>query len=234
MTISWLLIFLGGLLGSGHCVGMCGGFVLTLGMIGSPRPLANLRRQTLYGLGRVFTYASAGAIAGYSGWRLEESLGSAIPMQAILCVVAGLMLLVQGSISAGLLPLSPPRWLGNSCLGPSLLGGLLRETRARSAFLGGVINGLLPCGLVYAYLALAASAGGPGFGMGIMAVFGLGTMPLMVLTGCSGSVLSVASRRRALQIAAACVVLTGVLTIARGIVFLGVTNVADPPCPLCP
>jgi hypothetical protein len=53
-------------------------------------------------------------------------------------------------------------------------------------FLGGVVNGLLPCGLVYAYLALAAGAGGSLRGALAMALFGLGTMPLLALVGCGG------------------------------------------------
>jgi sulfite exporter TauE/SafE len=232
MTIPWLLIFLGGLLGSGHCVGMCGGFVLTLGTLGGPAvsPLANLRRQVVYALGRIFTYSAAGAVVGYCGWWLERNLVSIINAQAILSILAGALLLLHGLTSAGVLRWPTYSAVGGGCASASLLGGLLRQTRARSVFLGGVINGLLPCGLVYSYLVLAASSGGMTLGLGIMAVFGLGTMPLMVLTGCGGSLLGIASRRRALQVAAWCVVLTGVFAIARGAYFVAA---GEPGCPWC-
>jgi sulfite exporter TauE/SafE len=115
-----------------------------------------------------------------------------------------------------------------------MCGSLLRAAQLRSVFLGGVINGLLPCGLVYAYLALAAGSGDMLRGAFTMACFGLGTLPLMVATGCSGSLLSCGRRRQLLRLAACCVILTGVLTVARGISFM---HIADPPtsqgCPLC-
>jgi sulfite exporter TauE/SafE len=111
-----------------------------------------------------------------------------------------------------------------------MFGSLLQATRLRSVFVGGVINGLLPCGLVYAYLALAAGAGSLLLGAATMLCFGLGTLPLMVLTGCGGTLLTASRRRRLLRAAAWCVLLTGVLTIARGLGFLQ----ADDPSPSCP
>ena len=93
------------------------------------------------------------------------------------------------------------------------------------------MNGLLPCGLVYAYLALAAGSGGVWHGWATMALFGLGTVPTMVLVGCGGSALSGTWRFRLFRIAAWCVVLTGVISVARGLGFL----VASAPaaCPGC-
>jgi sulfite exporter TauE/SafE len=228
-----LLIFLGGLLGSGHCVGMCGGFALALG---SARPglLSNLRRQLLYGLGRVFTYTAGGAAAGYAGWRLTASLRSLVNVQAWLCLAAGVLLVLQGLEAAGWFP-RRRAWAGQRpCLGPAFFAALLGSTRARSVFLGGLVNGLLPCGLVYAYLALAGSSGDLVRGAATMACFGLGTVPLLVLVGGGGSLLGVAFRRRILLAAAWCVVLTGVLTVGRGVSFLRVAGQPEEPaCPLC-
>jgi sulfite exporter TauE/SafE len=103
-----------------------------------------------------------------------------------------------------------------------------------NAFLAGVLTGFLPCGLVYAYVALAASAGALPAGAATMVLFGAGTAPLMILTGSGASLLSLAARRRVLHAAAWCVVLTGVLTISRGA--LSWQTRADSStnaCPLC-
>jgi sulfite exporter TauE/SafE len=233
MVTDWLLIFAGGLLGSSHCVGMCGGFVLALGGTGRS-PTANVLRQLAYGLGRVFTYATAGVAAGYGGGRLVAETRSLMNAQALLSIAAGLLLLVQGLSAAGVLR-PGVRSSGGACLGPGLFGSLLRETRLRSVFLGGVVNGLLPCGLVYAYLALAASSGSLWRGAATMALFGLGTMPLLVLLGsCGGSLLSLAGRRLLLRGAAWCVVATGVITLWRGLGCLPwFTGTLSEGCPMC-
>src|SRR6516225_1214777 len=125
---------------------MCGGFVLALG--GTGRRLgANVLRQTAYGLGRVFTYSAAGVVAGYAGGRLAAEKQTLVNAQALLSIVAGLLLLTQGLSATGVLgAVRGPA--GGACLGPGLFGSLLRATRLRSVFLGGVVNGLLPCGLV--------------------------------------------------------------------------------------
>ncbi len=226
---NWLLIFAGGLLGSAHCVGMCGGFVLALGGT-RPDMAANLRRQLAYGLGRIFTYTAGGAAAGFGGWRLAAQTQALVNVQAALSIAAGLLLAALGLAEAGVL--SWRRRGGGTCPGAGMFASLLRATRLRSVFLGGVVNGLLPCGLVYAYLALAASTGGLLLGGATMLCFGLGTLPLMVATGCGGTLLTAGRRRQVFRLAAWCVVLTGVLTLGRGIAFLRPVE-GSPSCPMC-
>ena len=228
------MVFLGGLLGSSHCIGMCGGFALALG---SNRfgLAANLARQVVYSLGRVFTYATFGLAAGYGGWRLATDHRGVVNVQAVLCILAGVLLILQGLHATGLLSRFSLFAGKGPCLLPGLFGSLLRQTRLASVFLGGVVNGLLPCGLVYAFVALAASSGTLWRGGLTMLLFGLGTLPVMALVGCGGQVLGVAARRHVLTIAAWCVVLTGVLSIVRGLGFLPFfTTAAEPSCPLCP
>lgn len=231
--MDWLLIFTNGFLGSSHCVGMCGGFALALGT-NSASVAVNGGRQVLYSLGRIFTYACGGAMAGFLGQLLLVSLPTIVRVQAVLAILAGILLIFQGLSAAGALPWWSRGTSGGSCLAPSLFAGLLRDTRRRSVFLAGVVNGLLPCGLVYAHLALAASAHDMLDGSAIMAVFGLGTIPIMVAVSCSGSFLGHALRSRILRVAAWCVVLTGIISIARGLGFLPEFNPTDmPACPMC-
>ncbi|HVC94017.1 MAG TPA: sulfite exporter TauE/SafE family protein [Pirellulales bacterium] len=224
-----LLIFFGGLLGSSHCVGMCGGFALAIGS-GTRSLRANLVRQLVYGFGRIFTYSAGGGAVGYGGWRLARDLPPVVHAQAALCLVAGALMLFQGLKSAGVLGRLLPVKHRGACLTPGLFAGILSARTELHVFLAGMLNGLLPCGLVYAYLALATSTGNMLTGLTQMAMFGLGTVPIMVLTGCGASLLSLAGRRRLLRMAAWCVVLTGALSIARGYEFL-VAPVGS--CPGC-
>ena len=225
-----LMIFAGGLLGSAHCIGMCGGFVLTLGSA-QRTWTANLGRQLIYATGRIGTYALAGAVVGYGGWRLGHDMSALVNVQAILAIGAGVLLVVEGIFSTGLLRRP---WSGaKMCPGAGALAGLLRAPHAGSVFAAGVFNGLLPCGLVYAYLALAASAGSVGRGAGVMLLVGLGTVPLLALTGLGGALLNLAQRRRLFQAAAWCMILTGALSLARGWQFLHLTSDATPACIFC-
>ncbi len=244
------LVFLGGLLGSAHCVGMCGGFAL---LIGAParRWSANLARQLVYSCGRIFTYCAFGGVVGYGGLRLAQGLGELVNIQATISIVAGVLLVAQGLMSTGMLQyarhyLRPagathgiavgqvPGGAGMGCLMGGLVGAFLRDARWSHAFLAGVFTGLLPCGLVYAYVALAASTSDLFSGMATMAAFGAGTVPLMVLAGSGSALFSLAGRRRLLMLAAWCVVLTGLLSIARGVGFLELPPGSPPTdCPLC-
>jgi uncharacterized protein len=229
----WLLILMGGLLGSSHCIGMCGGFALLLGA--HRRGLAvNLGRQVVYSLGRIFTYSVAGALAGYGGWRLTRGPWSPVTGQALLALAAGILLIVEGLSAGGFLPRLRQVSRQPALCGAASLAALLNSPCLHHVFLGGLANGLLPCGLVYAYLALAAGSGHWLGGLATMACFGLGTLPMMVLIGCGGSLLSLGSRRHLFRLAAACVVAMGLLSVVRGMAFLEYSSAPDnASCPYC-
>ncbi len=224
------LIVAGGLLGSSHCVGMCGGFALAIGaQAGGWR--ANLIRQAVYTLGRLATYTLAGAMAGYAGLRLADGLSNFVPTQAILALVAGIFLIAQGLFATGLI--GRRVGAGAVCLLPRLFGSFLGGPSKTNLFIAGVLTGLLPCGLVYAFLALASSTEDMLAGALRMALFGLGTAPLMMLTGLGGSVLKLALRRRVLAAAGWCVVLAGVFSVWRGVGFLRAASENHANCPFC-
>ena len=243
------LVFLGGLLGSAHCVGMCGGFAVLLGG-GARSAGGNLARQCVYSLGRIFTYAVLGAAVGYVGLRLAAGLPQVVYAQAALGLLAGTLLVVVGLAAAGAIPrglfesarrlvgLESKRHAmstsGPACLAGGILGAYLRAPGWGNVFLAGVFTGFLPCGLVYGFLALAGSTASLTSGAATMAVFGMGTVPLMVLAGSGASLLSMVTRQRLLRLAAWCVVLTGVISLARGVMALDrETPAVEPPCPMC-
>ena len=215
------LVFISGMLGSAHCLGMCGPIALALGV-----PAAGVRknvlRQIAFSCGRIFTYAALGACGGYGGWKVANLSVGPIPVPALLAVAAGALLIVQGVASLGGWNWSGPA-MGSAtgsagpCLGGSLFASLLRMPGWSGVFLAGLFTGALPCGLVYGFLAMAAATGSLWVGMATMIAFGLGTTPLMLGVGCGGLLLSQLSRVKVLRIAACCVVLTGVICLARGV-----------------
>lgn len=228
------LLLVGGLLGSGHCVGMCGAFAVAIGWDAS-RPSVNLVRQSVYSLGRCCTYAFLGATAGFGGQWLQQRLGTLTSLQSVLSLVAATVLILMGLATSGLLP-SSDRWLQKLAACPAVgqFRTLLKSKRLANVFVAGLATGFLPCGLVYGVLALALSSGSLLQGAGMMAAFGLGTVPLMLVVGLSGSTLSLDWRKRLLRVAAVCLVGAGVLTGARGLADL--TSSADdgpPDCPFC-
>lgn len=229
----WWLVMLGGLLGSAHCVGMCGGFAAIVGLrTGSL--LGNLRAQFLYSAGRLMTYGTLGAIAGFAGRRITDNLPQIMNVPAALCLVAGAFLIREGLLASGVLRQAATRNPNAGCLLTPLFSTILRTPGARNTFLAGMATGVLPCGLVYAFLSLAASTSDLMHGMVTMLAFGAGTIPLMVVTGCGASLLSLSARQRLWKAAAWSVVLTGLLTVCRGWSFLRYPSDSSPvKCPFC-
>ena len=180
------LIFLAGIAASWHCVGMCGGFACALS--GGCGRADAARRQLLYNAGRVTTYCFLGAVAGALTAGLCTSTPGAPPLEAaqrVLAIVSGLLIMLIGARLLGLL--AGPRLTQTIGLGGELLTKALRDLgRAREplaplAF--GIVNGFLPCPVVYGFLAQAAASGDAVPGMAVMAAFGLGTFPAMLLMG---------------------------------------------------
>ncbi len=94
----------------------------------------------------------------------------------------------------------------------------LLATRSRAAPIGlGVFNGFLPCPLVYAFAAQAASTAAPLAGFLVMLAFGLGTFPAMLMMGGVGRLLAPAWRQRGVWLAGSCILLLGLITLGRGV-----------------
>ncbi|MGY3090148.1 sulfite exporter TauE/SafE [Hymenobacter sp. UYAg731] len=177
--------FLFGLLGSFHCVGMCGAIALALpgGADAATAPLRYAGGRLLYNLGRVTTYATLGAGAGLIGQGLRLA-----GVQQGLSIASGVLILLLVAVPeryarrlAVVLGLNQPlAWVKNT------LGRLFQRPTLPALYATGVLNGLLPCGLVYLALAGALSAPGVAGAAAYMACFGLGTLPLMFGLSLSG------------------------------------------------
>ena len=170
-----------GLLGGVHCAGMCGGIAASLSAASRGPALA---RQLAFNLGRIGSYAAAGALAGALG----SAMTSAPVMDArvALLVVANVFMVLIGLYVAG--------WGGGVVRMEALGRGLWRrieplrrrffpiDTTAR-ALGAGAVWGWVPCGLVYGMLVLAIASGSAAGGALVMAAFGLGTLPSVLVTG---------------------------------------------------
>ncbi|WP_374326752.1 sulfite exporter TauE/SafE family protein [Azonexus sp.] len=177
----FLALFLVGLLGGAHCVGMCGGIVGALAM-GSP---ARWSMHLAYNGGRILSYGLAGALAGALG-AAGLGLEGQVPARLILYLFANLMLIALGFYLIGATQaLAFTERLGQSLwrrLQP-LTRRFLPATRVSQAFPLGMLWGWLPCGLVYSALASALSAGSAQRGALLMLAFGAGTLPNLLLAG---------------------------------------------------
>lgn len=200
---------LAGLLGSAHCVGMCGGFVALLG-VGSERSVAP--RQAAYFAGKTLTYSAFGAIAGGAGHSLAEAFGA---FGGTVGLGLGVLMVVAGLAVCGVSwgrRTSGGRFA--ACLGP-VVGRLVASERRGAVVALGAVNGLLPCGLVYGMLAVAATSGGAARGALVMAVFGLATVPALAVVGVLGARMRPERRVWMQRLAGVLVVAMGLLTVAR-------------------
>ncbi len=194
----YLALFLVGLLGGTHCVGMCGGIVGALSM-GAP---ARWSMLLAYNAGRIFSYSVAGAIAGALG---AASLGleGQVPARLILYFFANLMLIALGLYLLGVTrALAFTERAGQNLwrVFQPMTKRFLPARRVGQAFPLGLLWGWLPCGLVYSALASSLSAGSPERGALMMLAFGLGTLPNLLLAGIVLARLNEFVRRPAVRI----------------------------------
>jgi hypothetical protein len=179
-----LSLFLVGLLGGTHCVGMCGGIVTAISLQ-LPSQGTRFSFHFAYNTGRILSYGIAGGLAGAVG-ASTLLLENFWPIQQGLYVLANLMLIALGLYLAGL-------WQAVTQI--ERLGGALWQLlqpisrhflpvrNPAQAFLLGVLWGWLPCGLVYSALITALASGNAASGALTMLAFGLGTLPNLLAMG---------------------------------------------------
>lgn len=207
--------FVLGLLGSTHCIGMCGGISAALAFALGPGT-SSVRRYLLlggYNAGRIFGYALLGAVfAGVAG-----GIAGSDGMRA-LRIVAGLLLILMGCSLAGWFnALALLERAGYGAWGrlQRFATRLLPVDRLYKALLAGLFWGWLPCGLVYSTLAWASASGSAARGAVLMLAFGAGTLPAVLASGVFGDALRRMLQRRGLRrLAGVAVIAFGVWTLA--------------------
>jgi len=205
--------FLIGLFGSFHCIGMCGPIALALPVQQNNR-FSLISGRILYNVGRALTYAVIGLTFGLVGQSL--SLAGLQQSTSILAgVVILLMVLLPSKYSQKLYHLKPA--YGFTAILKRKFGALLKQKSVTSIFLIGLLNGFLPCGLVYIAVAGAIASGGYLEGALYMFVFGIGTLPIMLAVSLAGNFISLNVRKRISKAIPAFMVILAFLFILRGL-----------------
>jgi sulfite exporter TauE/SafE len=214
-------IFIIGLLGSMHCIGMCGGFV-AMYSLNKPVPTPSLAYHVFYNAGRITTYAALGGVLGYIG-SYAESLGRNRGLPGAVLLLSGLVMVIMGLSMAGLLGKSVFENTGptDNSFFRALLRRVLAAESAWGTFLFGALLGFLPCGLLYPIFLTAAASGGFSSGVLTMTAFGLGTVPALMCFGVLMTRIRPALRAALFRIAAVLIVLLGLRTFVRGLSFNG-------------
>jgi uncharacterized protein len=218
-----VLLFSASMLGSAHCVAMCGPYVAmcTAHFVArSATPAARCGLRVLFNLGRIATYSLIGLVVGAFG-QIAQAAASRFGVTGIVAIAAGGAALIFGLSMVGWFR-DPARVVTMAGLGGWLVAGRMHLNQAPPAaapLLLGALQGWLPCALVYAAASRAAIAGTPIMGALTMMVFGLGTLPaVFAMTLVPRTVLR---RLRAQRLAGVLLAGLGVLLILRGLANFG-------------
>src|SRR5574340_159217 len=215
---SYWLAFMTGLLGSGHCLGMCGGLVSSFFMRLGSRAYAP---YLAYHAARVTGYAIIGLTAATLGQALVQTgiIGKA---QGVLQIVAGLVVILLGLDMLGLSPIrntlrfAPLSWLLQQFTAATRRGPVL------GASIGGALNGLMPCAMTMALAVQATTAPSPAEGGLLLLAFGAGTLPSMLAASFLFGKLGVKTRGWLLRGAALFVIALGISTLWQGLAYYSV------------
>lgn len=198
-----------GFLGSFHCVGMCGPIVLAVPFKGDTF-IAKLKSALYYNVGRAVTYSVGGALFGLLG------MGFVIAgYQQLLSIIVGVVLLLAVFI--------PEKYYSSIKVNYAVvkiknrLGKLLVNPSGSPLFLIGVLNGMLPCGLVYIALAAAVATGSWYNGAMFMMFFGIGTFPAMAAIFMLSSKIGINSRNKIRKLVPVMVTAMALLLVLRGL-----------------
>jgi sulfite exporter TauE/SafE len=206
----FLVAFMMGMAGSFHCVGMCGPLALSL-PIRNNGFAAKFSGALLYNMGRVVTYSFFGLLFGLIGKTV-----ALFGLQQYLSIIAGLLIIM--------LVIIPKKYaVAHSSVVSrfferlrSAIGNLFSSRNRSALFVIGLLNGLLPCGLVYMAVAGAIATGSVGQSVFFMAAFGLGTLPVMWSLAFFGNYIGQAVRQRIRSAYPYLMLLMACLLILRG------------------
>ena len=204
--------FIMGILGSFHCLGMCGPLVMAVPPRNS-NGISVIFDSLTYNIGRILTYVVLGSLVGL--------IGSSISLagyQRGISITAGVLLLI--------IVLIPKKWESSvsniplfnivSLVFKKLFGKVIGKKTISSIFLMGLLNGLLPCGLVYIALTASIASGTVAGSAMFMMFFGLGTLPMMASVFVMKSFISLDVRRRIRRLIPVGVSIVAVILILRG------------------
>ena len=206
----------------GHCLGMCGGIVIAYSSTKIDKKYSKIMQSIAhlsYSFGRITTYVMLGAIFGAIGGVVQFN-GYAM---AVMTIVAGLFMILAGLSLLGKIKFLSKleHSFSTSNFYKNTFRSVLRSRSLYSFYVLGLLNGLLPCGLVYFFAVTSASTGSPLWGAFVMLIFGLSTVPALFSLGFFTGMFAKSSfRQLMMNIASLVVILFGVYTLYRGYGFI--------------
>ena len=212
MDLLWTALVLG-LAGSLHCIGMCGPIAIAL-PIGPGSKFSYTVGRLAYNIGRAVTYALLGLVCGFVGRTILMA-----GYQQVLSIALGILILLAVLLPSGLLAKITGMSFHARIVGrlQGLWARMFRKSSVSSLFVVGLLNGFLPCGLVYVALAGSIATTSPLYGAAYMAIFGLGTLPVMFAMAMLGRVVGVGFRNKLRKVVPVAGVLLAALFILRGL-----------------
>jgi len=217
--------FITGLLGTGHCIGMCGGLVSALSLSGVGQR-GGWPFHLLYNTGRITTYTVIGAIVGWLGSALAYSDQFRLITRSLL-LGSDIFIIMVGLGTAGLFSWINAAKLGFS--GPTrfittMVNSLRRFPPALSALPLGLIFGFIPCGYLYAVAISAAQSASVSTGAMMLLAFGIGTAPSLVLFGGAAHWLSRQARAWMMRFAGLVVAGMGAINLVKHLHMMGLLD----------
>lgn len=212
MSPEILTSFFVGFFGSFHCIGMCGPIAIALPVPNS-KNLSFVAGRLLYNLGRVATYSFLGAVFGLLGSRFvisgfQQSTSIVLGVAIVIAVIIPPKYKAKVSQHKVVQKLTLPLKSG--------ISDLFKKGTFSAMFLIGILNGFLPCGLVYVALAGAIASGNAISGTAVMILFGLGTVPTMFAATIFGKFINLNIRRKINKAIPVFTLVLGLLFILRG------------------
>jgi sulfite exporter TauE/SafE/plastocyanin domain-containing protein/copper chaperone CopZ len=209
---SYAVLFVVGVLTSIHCVGMCGGIMLSQSLSKeSKNKFEAIQPALLYNLGRVVSYTILGGIIGALGSVFSLSIMTKAAMQ----IFAGLFMIMMGFNMAGFsafrkLHIKLPQFACRA------------KNQSGSPFIVGILNGLMPCGPLQTMQLFALGTGSAGKGALAMFAFSVGTVPLMLTFGALSGLLSKGYTKKILKFSGVLIIVLGLIMGNRGLALAGI------------
>lgn len=223
MNEIFVVALMTGLVGSLHCIGMCGPIAVAL-PLGKKGWLHRTFGSLIYNIGRTITYAILGGLFGLLGQGIEMA-----GLQQWATILIGIIMILSV-----LFPVIFREKIKIDQIFTGYAGRLIGQFKKLfskssipSLFIIGLLNGLLPCGLVYVAIAGAISTGDVTSGIIYMVLFGIGTIPVMFAIPLAGNLIGMSIRKKFRGAVSAFIVILGILFILRGL-SLGIPYISPP------
>ncbi len=225
----YIFALMTGLVGSLHCLGMCGPIAIAL-PLGNKSFLSRAGGGLIYNIGRIITYALLGAIFGLLGQGIE--MAGLQQWASILLGLALILSVIAPAVFRGKLKIEQ-LFVGYAGKMIGSFRKLFSIHSIPSLFLIGLLNGLLPCGLVYVAIAGAINTNALIQGIFYMIIFGIGTIPIMLAIPLIGNLVGNTFRKKYSKVLSGFIIILGIVFILRGL-SLGIPYISPPKKMLVP